>query len=194
MAGSTAARRVPHGRAQRRGPSMYEMEGPRLAPSPWSADCSATAGSAAATGVKIPPSVPVAQPSSVPWVAPGADPSSVVRDFYCHPRTQHKAFPRQLQDSFVIHRTSAVYPPCITGFHHSVHRFIHSLGVAARMAGLAVPDGLAACREAPGQRKRMPTRVRLPAVPAAAVPAMADSPATGRSRAGRPRAPTGWSA
>jgi hypothetical protein len=41
---------------------MYEMEGPRLAPVPWSADCSATAGLVATTGAKIPPSVPVARP------------------------------------------------------------------------------------------------------------------------------------
>ena len=53
---------------------MYEMEGPRLAPLPWSADCSATAGPVAATGVKIPPSVPVARPSRVPQVTPRADP------------------------------------------------------------------------------------------------------------------------
>jgi hypothetical protein len=92
------------GRAQRRGPSMYEMEGPRLAPLPWSADCSATAGPAATTGFKIPPSAPVARPSRVPRVAPRADPffsgerfllpsalpaqglCATTSRFFCHPQ------------------------------------------------------------------------------------------------------------
>jgi len=59
----------------------------------------------------------------------------VVRDFYCLQALLHKAFPRPLQDSFVIHRTSVVYPLCTTGFHRTVHSFIHSLG-ATRPTGM----------------------------------------------------------
>jgi len=53
---------------------MYEMEGPRPTPAPWSADCSAGRWLRGPTGVRTPPSVPVARPSDVPWVSPGADP------------------------------------------------------------------------------------------------------------------------
>jgi hypothetical protein len=130
---------------------MYEMEGPRLAPLPWSADCSATAGLVATTGFKIPPSVPVARPSGVPRLPRRRIPSSVVRDFYCLPRTQHKAFPRHLQDSFVIHRTSAVYPPCITGFHHSIHSYIHRLGESLVANHSAPVSPQAAGRARPGR-------------------------------------------
>jgi len=50
---------------------MYEMEGPRLAWPPWSADCSATAGCPAPPVPRTPPSAPVARPFQRSRVAPG---------------------------------------------------------------------------------------------------------------------------
>jgi hypothetical protein len=70
---------------------------------------------------------------SFPGFPLGRIPSSVVRDFYCQSAAPHKAFPRELQDSFFIHRTSAVYPLCTADFHRAVHSFIHSSrGLLAR--------------------------------------------------------------
>ena len=64
---------------------MYEMEGPRLAPRPWSPDCSGTERLAATTGVRFPLSAPVARPFlRRPWLPLDLNPSSVVRNFYCN--------------------------------------------------------------------------------------------------------------
>jgi hypothetical protein len=57
-----------------------------------------------------------------PEFPPGRSPSSVVRDFYCETGALHKAFPRYLQDSLVIHKTSGVYPPCTVDFHRRMHK------------------------------------------------------------------------
>ena len=62
---------------------------------------------------------------SFPRFPLGRIPSSVVRDFYCQSAAAHKAFPRELQDSLAIHRTSVVYPLCTAAFHRAVHSFIH---------------------------------------------------------------------
>jgi hypothetical protein len=63
---------------------------------------------------------------SFPWFPSGRIPSSVVRDFYCLSAAAHKAFPREVQDSLAIHRTSVVYPLCMAAFHRAMHRFVHS--------------------------------------------------------------------
>lgn len=52
-------------------------------------------------------------------------PSSAVKDFYALHSTRHKAFPGLLQDSFVIHRTSRVYPPCTRYLHCFIHSSVH---------------------------------------------------------------------
>jgi hypothetical protein len=62
---------------------------------------------------------------SFPRFPLGRIPSSVVRDFYCQSAGSHKAFPREVQDSFFIHRTSTVYPLCTATFHRAVHRSVH---------------------------------------------------------------------
>ena len=79
---------------------MYEMEGPRPTPAPWSADCSAAAGYVAPPVSE--PRRPCQSPGlpTFPGCPLGRIPSSVVRDFYCLRCVQHKAFPRVLQDSF----------------------------------------------------------------------------------------------
>jgi hypothetical protein len=107
---------------------MYEMEGPRLAPGPWPPDFSRAERLAATTSVRFWLSAPVARPfprrPRFPW---DLNPSSVVRNFYCLPPPLHKAFPPSLQDSFVVHRTSAVYPLCTVPFHWPMHRSVHNL-------------------------------------------------------------------
>ncbi len=107
---------------------MYEMEGPRLAPKPWPPDCSGAERLAATTSVRFWLSAPVARPfprrPRFPW---DLNPSSVVKNFYCQPPPLHKAFPPSLQDSFVVHRTSAVYPLCTVPFHWPMHRSVHNL-------------------------------------------------------------------
>jgi hypothetical protein len=135
---------------------MYEMEGPRLRHTALACRllghralrdaCPAALASRllrcrvlrGATGVRFPavragcPALP-----SFPWFPSGRIPSSVVRDFYCLSAAAHKAFPREVQDSLAIHRTSVVYPLCTAAFHRAMHRFVHSgwglrLGVAVQ--------------------------------------------------------------
>ena len=129
---------------RRRGPSMYEMEGPRAA----SRHRPPIARQPRAAW-RLPrrPGKPIAQmPSAarhhrcqVPAVRSGRPvraafprfplgriPSSVVRDFYCQSSPQHKAFPQELQDSLAIHRTSVVYPLSTGDFHRTMHRSVHS--------------------------------------------------------------------
>jgi 2-(1,2-epoxy-1,2-dihydrophenyl)acetyl-CoA isomerase len=48
-----------------------------------------------------------------------------VKDFYALSVAWHKAFPAEVQDSFVIHKTPVVYPPCTRCLHGFVHSFIH---------------------------------------------------------------------
>jgi hypothetical protein len=123
---------------------MYEMEGPRLR---LAALASRLLGRRAlrgarlaalanrllrccvlrgATDFSLPTSAPVARPfrRSLGF-PPGWFPSSAVRDFYCQSARLHKGFPREVQDSFFIHTTSAVYPLCTATFHRAVHRLVH---------------------------------------------------------------------
>jgi hypothetical protein len=70
--------------------------------------------------------IPVVRPGlpalpTFPGFPLGRIPSSVVRNFYCQPRAPHKGFPRDIQDSFLIHRTSGVYPLCTADFHRTAH-------------------------------------------------------------------------
>jgi hypothetical protein len=73
------------------------------------------------------PAVRASRPAlpTFPGFPLGRIPSSVVRDFYCQSRALHKTFPRYLQDSLAVHRTSVVYPLCMADFHCPVHNFIH---------------------------------------------------------------------
>ena len=85
------------------------------------------------------PAVRASRPAlpAVPGFPWGRIPSSVVRDFYCQPAVQHKAFPPHPQDSLAIHRTSVVYPLCTTGFHRPIHSCVHSLGENCRRSPAA---------------------------------------------------------
>ncbi len=64
---------------------------------------------------------------SFPGFPLGRIPSSAVRDFYCQSAGPHKGFRREVQDSFFIHMTSAVYPLCTATFHRAVHTLIHRI-------------------------------------------------------------------
>jgi hypothetical protein len=125
---------------------MYEMEGPRLRPAALAnrllgrralrdARLAALANRLlrcrvlrGATDVRNPdlcagcPALP-----SFPGFPLGWIPSSAVRDFYCQSAGLHKGFRREVQDSFFIRATSAVYPLCTATFHRAVHRLVHSL-------------------------------------------------------------------
>jgi hypothetical protein len=98
---TVAARRLP------RGPSLPIA---RLLCAAWRHRCQIPA-----VGAGL-PALP-----AFPGSPPGRIPSSVVRDFYCESSAQHKAFPREVQDSLVIHKTSVVYPLCTTNLHWIVH-------------------------------------------------------------------------
>jgi hypothetical protein len=50
-----------------------------------------------------------------------------------------RPLPGPLQDSLVVHRTSAVYPLCSAAFHRPIHKIIHSLGTTSRQS--ARPEG-----------------------------------------------------
>jgi hypothetical protein len=76
-----------------------------------------------------------------PGSPPGRIPSSVVRDFYCESSAQHKAFPREVQDSLVIHKTSVVYPLCTTNLHWIVHN-LSTVTVDKRPPGWRGRQGL----------------------------------------------------
>ena len=109
-------------------PPCMRWRGLAFAPGPWPPDCSGAERLAATTSVRFWLSAPVARPfprrPRFPW---DLNPSSVVRNFYCQPPPLHKAFPPSLQDSFVVHRTSAVYPLCTVPFHWPMHRSVHNL-------------------------------------------------------------------
>ena len=107
---------------------MYEMEGPRLSDRP--GHPIARRPLAARRHRCQNPAVRASRPAlpAFPEFPRGRFPSAVVRDFYCLGGTEHKAFSRGLQDNFFVHRTSVVYPLCITGFHRAIHRSVHSLG------------------------------------------------------------------
>jgi hypothetical protein len=111
-----------------RGPSMYEMEGPRLPepPSPPIARWPLATRHHRCQNPAVRASRPAL--SAFPGLPRGRIPSSVVRDFYCLGGASHKAFSQTLQDSFAVHRTSVVYPLCMTGFHRAIHSCIHRLG------------------------------------------------------------------
>ncbi len=146
-------------RAQRRrGPSMYEIEGPRLRPAALASRLlgrralrDACLAALSKPIAQMPcaawrhrcqiPDVRAGRPAlpSFPRFPLGRIPSSVVRDFYCQSAAAHKTFPQELQDSLAIHRTSVVYPLCTAAFHRLVHSFIH------RSRGLPTPH---ACRTA----------------------------------------------
>jgi hypothetical protein len=100
------------GLALPRGPSLPIARGPNASQLPPVSD------SAVSTGR---PALP-----ALPSVSLGLNPSSVVRNFYCQLHPPHKAFPPSLQDSFVVHRTSGVYPLCTVPFHWTMHRSVHS--------------------------------------------------------------------
>jgi hypothetical protein len=139
--GITTARRYAK---RRRGPSMYEMEGPRAASPTWP-----PIARPPRPAWRLPrrPGKPIAQMPCAAWphwcqipadwpgrpvraafprFPLGRIPSSVVRDFYCQSSLQHKAFPQELQDSLAIHRTSVVYPLSMADFHCAMHRSVHS--------------------------------------------------------------------
>jgi hypothetical protein len=124
---------------------MYEMEGPRLRPAALASRllghralrdaCLAALANRllrcrllrGTTGCQF-PDVRASRPAlpSFPGFPSGRIPSSVVRDFYCLRAAAHKAFPREVQDSLAIHRTSVVYPLCTADFHRAIHIFVHS--------------------------------------------------------------------
>jgi hypothetical protein len=129
---------------RRRGPSMYEMEGPRAA-SPHRPPIARQPR--AAWRLPRRPGKPIAQMpcatryhrcqipairsgrpvrAAFPRFPLGRIPSSVVRDFYCQSSLQHKAFPQELQDSLAIHRTSVVYPLSTADFHRAMHKSVHT--------------------------------------------------------------------
>ena len=109
-------------------PPCMRWRGLAFAPRPWPPDCSRAERLAATTSVRFWLSAPVARPfprrPRFPW---DLNPSSVVRNFYCLRPLLHKAFRPSLQDSFVVHRTSAVYPLCTVPFHWPIHRSVHNL-------------------------------------------------------------------
>ena len=123
------------GLALPRGPGHPIARGPNASQPPPVSD------SAVSTGR---PALPAS-----PSVSLGLNPSSVVRNFYCQPHPLHKAFPPSLQDSFVVHRTSAVYPLCTVPFHWTVHRSIHSSCGLPPGRQLLTLRLLAACSEGP---------------------------------------------
>ncbi len=94
---------------------------------------------------RIPPSVPVARPFVRSRGFPRVEPALVVKNFYCQPSAPHKAFPRELQDSLAVHRTSVVYPLCTVAFHWPVHRLIHrTWGFLSR--GRTITEAVRPCR------------------------------------------------
>ena len=166
----------------------------RLGPLRWYADCSAASLCEPAaplvcrllryrllrgtSACRIPPSVPVARPFLRSLGFPRVEPALVVKNFYCQPSTPHKAFPRELQDSLAVHRTSVVYPLCTVAFHWPVHRLIHrSWGFLSRGRTVTAaarprrgdPEGCRAVLVLSAQRKvrhdRRPRQPRSPPQP-----------------------------
>jgi hypothetical protein len=85
---------------------------------------------------------------SFPGFPLGRIPSSAVRDFYCQSAGPHKGFRREVQDSFFIHMTSAVYPLCTATFHRAVHTLIHRIcGRRPNRRSMVFLRGLAAGAE-----------------------------------------------
>jgi hypothetical protein len=115
--------------------------------------CSATTGCQnPAVGAGL-PALP-----AFPEFPPGRSPSSVVRDFYCETSALHKSFPRYIQDSLVIHKTSGVYPPCTVDFHRRMHKLSTT---SVDTAAMRVKARRIAAADHAGLRSRDPC---LPAV------------------------------
>ena len=125
---------------------MYEMEGPRLAVVALACrlpGCRAPRGyhrphaSAAISGH---PDLPASRGfPQVQHVFSGESSSTANSARHTRP------LPGPLQDSLVVHRTSAVYPLRAAAFHRPIHKFIHSLGTTRRpsarpAAPVARPD------------------------------------------------------
>jgi hypothetical protein len=125
---------------------MYEMEGPRLRPAALASRllgrrvlrdaclaalanrllrCRVLQGTRRCQIPDVRAGCPALPP--FPGFPLGRIPSSAVRDFYCQSARLHKGFPREVQDSFFIHMTSPVYPPCTATFHRAVHSLVHRI-------------------------------------------------------------------
>jgi hypothetical protein len=108
---------------------MYEMEGPRLAVVALACrlpGCRAPRGCHrphASAVISGHPDLPASRSfPQVQHVFSGESSSTANSARHTRP------LPGPLQDSLVVHRTSAVYPLCATAFHRPIHMVIHSLG------------------------------------------------------------------
>ena len=145
-----------------RGPSMYEMEGPRRLPRCPGCRLPGQAARRLPRGPSRPiarllyaawrhrcqiPAVRASRPAlpAFPRSPPGRIPSSVVRDFYCGSSARHKAFPGEVQDSLAIHKTSVVYPLSTTNLHGAIHNL--STGTVDKWNGGQPPRTGASCSD-----------------------------------------------
>jgi hypothetical protein len=140
---------TPH---KERGPSMYEMEGPRLAVVALACrlpGCRAPRGCHwphASAAISGDPDLPASRSfPQVQHVFSGESSSTA------NPARHTRPLPAPLQDSLAVHRTSAVYPLCAAAFHRPIHMVIHSLGTTRRPSGPA-----ARLRAVPQPKQRKP--------------------------------------
>jgi len=133
---------------------MYEMEGPRLAAAALACQlpgCRAPRGCHwphASAAISSLPDLPASRGfPQVQHVFSGESSSTANSAQHTRPLRA------PLQDSLVVHRTSAVYPLCAPAFHRPIHTVVHSLDtVTARRPGSEWPRSLGRGNSEAGRR------------------------------------------